>query len=88
MKYFQLSYPVTTMRWDGVIQTKFAPEQYLPALQSLKALAIDEVMITGYFAMLDTAFDLDEDSKRLGDVLERLQMRPAQHHGWAGLYTP
>lgn len=85
---YQLSYPVTTVGWNGKLIERESDEAWLPTCRILKELGINHLMLTGYVTLEDAAFDMMEETKRLGGVLDSMGMRPAQHHGLSATYAP
>lgn len=88
MKNYPLSYPVKTVNFDGTLIRKLPKEMYLERLEVLKSLEIDEIMLSGYVMVEKADFDMGEETKRVGTLLDSLGMRPAQHHGLAAVYAP
>lgn len=85
---YDLSYQVATVNWNGRYVTRLPEESYLPTFRMLKALSIREVMITGYVTVEEADFDMDEETKRLGGLLDSMDMKPAQHHGLSAMFAP
>lgn len=84
----ELSYQVNTVRWDGKFVSRLPEESYLPQFRLLKSLGIREVMLSGYVTLEEADFDMDAETLRMGDLLDSMGMRPAQHHGLASVYAP
>ncbi len=84
----KLSYPINTVNWNGTYVTRLEPESYLPVCRILKEVEIDELMISGYVTIEEGDFDMTEETKRLGGLLDSMGMRPAQHHGLSATYAP
>ena len=85
---YRLSYPVDTVCWtDGFIRP-LPPEQYEPKIRAIKAAGVDALMLTGYVTVEPAAFDVDEETKRLGGFLDSLGMCAAQHHGLCATWAP
>lgn len=76
------------MNFDGQVIRKIPQESYLKTLNILKSLEINEVMLSGYVTIEEAAFDMEEETKYLGALLDSIGMRPAQHHGLAATYAP
>ena len=87
MKHYPLSYSVHTVNWDGQLIHKLPEEEYMELFRLLKSLSVDQVMLSGYVTLEKADFDMDEETKRIGGVLDSLGMRPAQHHGLAASYA-
>ncbi|MDR0933028.1 MAG: hypothetical protein LBM70_08440, partial [Victivallales bacterium] len=88
MSPYELSYPITTVNWNGKFVTRCSEETYLPTCRILKELGIGRLMLTGYVTMEESDFDMFEETKRLGGLLNSMGMRPAQHHGLSATYAP
>ena len=87
-KNYELSYQINTVNWDGHEITALPEESYLPTLKMLKSIGINEVMVSGYGDHEPAAFDMMEETKRIGDTLRSLGMKAAQHHGLCAMYAP
>ena len=85
--HYRLSYPVSTVEWNGQHVSRLAPEAYEPEIRLLKSLGVDALMLTGYVTVEPADFDVDEETKRLGGFLESLGMCAAQHHGLCATYA-
>lgn len=88
MKHYALSYPVLTVNFDGKYVRRIPADIYLKTLQVLKSVGIYEVMLAGYVTVEEADFDMDTETKRLGELLNSLGMKPAQHHGLSAIYAP
>lgn len=88
MKKYPLSYQVNTVYFDGKRVRKLPEETYENTLSILKSLGITEVMLSGYVMVEEADFDMDDETKRVGNLLDSLEMKPAQHHGLAAVYAP
>ena len=88
MKKYPLSYQVNTVYFDGKQVRKLPEETYENTLSILKSLGITEVMLSGYVMVEEADFDMDDETKRVGNLLDSLEMKPAQHHGLAAVYAP
>jgi len=86
-KHYALSFPIETVRWDGQYIRRLPEESYLPALQLLQSIGINEVMLAGYVTVEEADFDIDEETRRLGNLLDSLGMKAAQHHGLSPTYA-
>lgn len=84
---YPLSYPIETVKWDGQFVRRMPDENFVPSLKILKSLGIPEVMVTGYVTVEVADFDMMEETRRLGGILDSMGMRPAQHHGLSAMYT-
>ncbi len=85
---YELSYQVNTVNWNGQAITSLPEEKYLPTLKMLKSIGINEVMLSGYGDHEQAAFDMLDETKRIGDTLRSLDMKAAQHHGLCYMYAP
>ncbi len=85
---FDLAYPVWTVQWTGTVVTRAPKEPFLKNLQLLYDLGIRSVMTTGYVTVEEPDFDYDEETQRIGDVLEGMGMHSAQHHGLCAMCAP
>lgn len=88
VKHYPLSYPVTTVHFDGKMVRRLPEERYRKSLEILKTLGISEVMLAGYVTVEEAEFDLSEETRRIGGLLSAMGMRPAQHHGISAVYAP
>ncbi len=88
MEHYNLSYPINTVSWDGKVVTRCSDECFLPTCRTLKQLGVNELMVTGYVTVEEADFDMMEETKRLGGLLDSMGMRPAQHHGLSAMYAP
>jgi len=84
----ELSYQVNTVQWNGKVVSRLPEESYLPLFKILKSLDIREVMLSGYVTLEEADFDMNEETVRMGNLLDSMGMRPAQHHGLSAVYTP
>ena len=87
MKHYPLSYSVNTVNFDGQLIRRIPEEEYTEMFRLLKSLSVDQVMISGYVTIENADFDMDEETKHIGALLDSLGMRPAQHHGLAASYA-
>ena len=78
---FNLAYPVRTVRWDGKFIWAVDEEELEESLDILQSVSIEKVMLAGYHLEEKSAFDMDAESKRIGDILRKRGMVPTQHHG-------
>ncbi|MGI5869377.1 MAG: sugar phosphate isomerase/epimerase family protein [Kiritimatiellia bacterium] len=85
---FDLAYPVWTVRWTGTVVTRAPEAPFRRNLQILHELGIRSVMTTGYVTIEEPDFDYDEETRRIGDMLEGLGMHSAQHHGLCAICAP
>ena len=79
---------VDTVKWNGKCVERLPPEHYEPKIRLLKSLGLDALMLTGYVTVEPTDFDVDEETKRMGDLLRSLGMCAAQHHGLCATFAP
>ena len=85
---YRLSYPVDTVRWTDGFLRPLPPERYEPQIRTIRSVGVDALMLTGYVTVEPAAFDVDEETKRLGGFLDSLGMRAAQHHGLCATWAP
>ncbi len=88
VRKYSLSYPITTVNWNGERVTRMPDETFLPVCRILKELGVDRLMITGYVTVEEADFDMMAETARLGALLDSMGMRPAQHHGLSATYAP
>lgn len=86
--HYPLSYQVTTVSFNGKYVTRLPDEAFVPVLRILKSVGVSEVMLSGYVTVEDADFDMDAETKRIGDLLGGMGMSPAHHHGLSALYAP
>lgn len=79
-RHFNLAYPVLTVRWDGRFICAVDEEELEQSLDILQSVSIEKVMLAGYHLEEKSAFDMNKESKRIGQVLRERGMRPTQHH--------
>lgn len=87
MKKFTLSYPVSTVNWDGKYIRKVEEKQIDGDLDAIKKCGINELMLTGYTEEEPADFDMADESRRIGAKLQKLGMKGAQHHGLAPTFA-
>lgn len=87
IRNYNLSYQVGTVNWDGKYVQKIDDGMFLPTFKTLKSVGINEVMLSGYVTVEEAAFDMDEETKRIGGLLDSMGMRPAQHHGLSAMFA-
>ena len=73
---------------EGRLHPPLPPEQYEPRIRTIKSVGVDALMLTGYVTVEPAAFDVDEETKRLGGFLDSLGMCAAQHHGLCATWAP
>ena len=82
MKKYPLSYQVNTVYFDGKRVRKLPEETYGNTLSILKSLGITEVMLSGYVMVEEADFDMDEETKHVGEFwreLERISQCSHKH---------
>lgn len=87
MEHYTLSYPVWSVAWDGKTICGLPFEGVCEQLKNLKTCGIDEVMFTGYHCEEPANFDMEAETRRLGDTLREYGMKGAQHHALTSMYA-
>lgn len=85
---FTLSYPVSTVNWDGTLIRKVDEKSIDSALDVLAECGINELMLSGYTEAEPADFDMVEESHRIGNKLRARGMKGAQHHGLVPTFAP
>lgn len=84
---YKLSYPVETVVWDGKKISNIPIPEIEKQLDTLQSCGISEVMLAGYHDEEPAAFDMEAESKAIGELLRKRGMKAAQHHGVASSFV-
>ncbi|MBR7130884.1 MAG: sugar phosphate isomerase/epimerase [Lentisphaeria bacterium] len=80
VKNFNLSYPVQTVSFDGVEVTALSDDDIIRKMGYLQDAGISLAMLFGYHLEEKSAFDMDLESKRIGELFRKNGFRITQHH--------
>jgi sugar phosphate isomerase/epimerase len=83
-----LAYPVQSVTWDGEKIRRRPAAEISQSLELMQQCGVHEVMLSGYHLEEESDFDVDAETRRLGDELEQRGMRAAQHHGLCATFGP
>lgn len=86
--HYKLSYPLSTVLWDGKKISNIPKAEIEKQLDLLQDSGIDEVMLAGYHDEEPATFDMFMETEIVGDLLRRRGMRAAQHHGVVPSFVP
>ena len=84
---YQLSFPIATVRWDGQTISALPESEIQQQLDILEKAGIREVMLAGYHEEESATFQMEHESRKVGDFLRSRGMKGAQHHGVAPAFT-
>lgn len=87
VKHYKLSYPVWTVAWNGRNINRLSFDEICKQMDELKSCGIDEVMLSGYHCEESADFDMDDETRKVGDALRSRGMLGAQHHSLTSMYT-
>ena len=88
MIHYKLSYPLSTVTWDGKKISNIPISKIEKQLDILQSCGISEVMLAGYHDEEPATFDMMGESRKIGDLLRARGMKGAQHHGFASSFAP
>lgn len=86
--HFDLAYQMGTVTWDGKIIRNLPMEEICWTLDLFASLDIKGVMISGYHLEEDSSFNVDDETKRVGEEVAKRGLKVAQHHGLCSTYAP
>lgn len=88
VKPYELSYPIATVNWDRTYVRRVPDESFVPQMLQIRDAGCRKLMISGYVTVEEADFDMEEETKRIGGLLDSYGFQPAQHHGLSALYAP
>ena len=86
-KNFRLSYPVWSVTWTGKEIAKLSGEKIVEQLDLMQKIGISELMLTGYHEEEPANFNMDEETRKVGNLLRERGMKGAQHHSLTSMWT-
>lgn len=75
---YQLSFPIATVRWDGQTISALPESEIQQQLDILEKAGIREVMLAGYHEEESATFQMEHESRKVGDFLRSRGMKGAQ----------
>lgn len=80
---FHVSYPLTTVVWDGKTIRAADATAVSAELDAMLDSGVTRVMLAGYHDEEPATFDMAAESARIGNMLRARGVTPSQHHGLA-----